>query len=115
MDTTQIYLHSSMELKEKALAKTKPFESRSRRYRPPDHLLELPTKSLKDSPIMLTSGNKKEANHSVLDGWPLVARHYPGPQPEHEIGAEEIRLITWLKTLILLSRQAYAQHATTEG
>jgi integrase/recombinase XerD len=39
MDTTQIYLHSSMELKEKALAKTKPFESRSRRYRPPEQLL----------------------------------------------------------------------------
>jgi site-specific recombinase XerD len=39
MDTTQIYLHSSMELKEKALTKTKPFESRSRRYRPLDQLL----------------------------------------------------------------------------
>lgn len=39
MDTTQIYLHSSMELKEKALAKTKPFEIRSRRYRPSDQLL----------------------------------------------------------------------------
>jgi len=39
MDTTQIYLHSSLELKEKALAKTKTFESRSRRYRPPDQLL----------------------------------------------------------------------------
>jgi site-specific recombinase XerD len=41
MDTTQIYLHFSMELKEKALAKTKPFERRSRRYRPPDQLLSL--------------------------------------------------------------------------
>jgi len=39
MDTTQIYLHSSLELKEKALAKTKPFESQTRRYRPPDQLL----------------------------------------------------------------------------
>src|SRR5437762_2280414 len=29
---------------------------------------------------MPTSGNKKEANHSVLQGWPLVARHYPGLQ-----------------------------------
>jgi integrase/recombinase XerD len=39
IDTIQIYLHSSMELKEKALAKTKPFESRSRQYRPPEQLL----------------------------------------------------------------------------
>lgn len=39
MDTTQIYLHSSLELKEKALAKTKPFASQTRRYRPPDQLL----------------------------------------------------------------------------
>jgi site-specific recombinase XerD len=39
MDTTQIYLHSDTELKEKALAKTKPFEGRKGRYRPPDQLL----------------------------------------------------------------------------
>jgi len=39
MDTTQIYLHANIELKEKALAKTEPFRSRRRRYRPPDQLL----------------------------------------------------------------------------
>jgi site-specific recombinase XerD len=39
MDTTQIYLHSNIELKEKALARTKPFEGRTGRYRPPDQLL----------------------------------------------------------------------------
>ena len=39
MDTTQIYLHTNIELKEKALAKTKPFEGRARRNRPPDQIL----------------------------------------------------------------------------
>jgi site-specific recombinase XerD len=39
MDTTQIYLHASLELKEKALAKTKPFYGRPPRYRPPDQLM----------------------------------------------------------------------------
>ncbi len=39
MDTTQIYLHADIELKEKALAKTEPFRVRRGRYRPPDQLL----------------------------------------------------------------------------
>ena len=39
MDTTQIYLHASLELKEKALAKTEPFFGRPRRYRPPEQLM----------------------------------------------------------------------------
>lgn len=39
MDTTQIYLHANIELKEKALAKTEPFRVRPSRYRPPDQLL----------------------------------------------------------------------------
>jgi site-specific recombinase XerD len=39
MDTTQIYLHANLELKEKALAKTMPFRGRPVRYRPPDQLL----------------------------------------------------------------------------
>src|SRR5438105_340486 len=39
MDTTQMYLHANIELKEKALAKTEPFRGQSRRYRPPDQLL----------------------------------------------------------------------------
>ena len=39
IDTTQIYLHASLELKEKALAKTKPFGGRMRRYQPSDQIL----------------------------------------------------------------------------
>jgi integrase/recombinase XerD len=39
MDTTQVYLHASLELKEKALANTTPFATQPRRYRPPDQLL----------------------------------------------------------------------------
>jgi integrase/recombinase XerD len=39
MDTTQMYLHANIELKEKALAKTEPFRGRPGLYRPPDQLL----------------------------------------------------------------------------
>src|ERR1019366_8977436 len=39
MDTTQIYLHANLELKEQALAKTEPFKGRNGRYRPPEQLL----------------------------------------------------------------------------
>jgi len=39
MDTTQVYLHANLELKEQALAKTEPLNGSSRRYRPPDKLL----------------------------------------------------------------------------
>jgi site-specific recombinase XerD len=39
MDTTQIYLHANLQLKEEALAKTKPFKGRNGRYRPPERLL----------------------------------------------------------------------------
>jgi integrase/recombinase XerD len=39
METTQIYLHASLELKEAALAKTKSFSGHSRRYRPPNQLM----------------------------------------------------------------------------
>jgi integrase/recombinase XerD len=39
MDTTQMYLHANLDLKEKALAKTEPFEGRPGRYRPLDQLL----------------------------------------------------------------------------
>lgn len=38
-DTTQIYLHADLELKEKALAKTTPANTKPGRYRPPDQLL----------------------------------------------------------------------------
>ena len=39
VDTTQIYLHADLELKEKALARTRPRNGRTGRYRPPDTLL----------------------------------------------------------------------------
>ena len=38
-DTTQIYLHADLELKEKALARTTPTATTPGRYRPPDQLL----------------------------------------------------------------------------
>jgi site-specific recombinase XerD len=39
IDTTQIYLHADLELKEKALARTRPPHGRAGRYQPPDTLL----------------------------------------------------------------------------
>jgi integrase/recombinase XerD len=39
VDTTQIYLHADLELKEKALARTKPPNSQAGRYQPPDRLI----------------------------------------------------------------------------
>lgn len=39
LDSTQAYLHADLELKERALAKTEPFEGEARRYRPPDQLM----------------------------------------------------------------------------
>jgi site-specific recombinase XerD len=39
LETTQIYLHASLELKERALAKTQPHSGQMRRYRPPDGLM----------------------------------------------------------------------------
>jgi site-specific recombinase XerD len=39
METTQVYLHASLELKERALAKTKQVRGRSGRFRPTDQLL----------------------------------------------------------------------------
>jgi integrase/recombinase XerD len=39
VDTTQIYLHADMALKERALARTKPTDAKPGRYRPPDALL----------------------------------------------------------------------------
>ena len=39
METTQIYLHANLALKEEALAKTNPLKGRSGRYRPGDKLL----------------------------------------------------------------------------
>jgi site-specific recombinase XerD len=38
-ETTQIYLHADLALKERALARTKPPDTRPGRYRPPDKLL----------------------------------------------------------------------------
>ena len=39
METTQIYLHADLALKEKALARTTPVNTSPCRYRPPDTLL----------------------------------------------------------------------------
>jgi integrase/recombinase XerD len=39
VDTTQIYLHADLELKENALARTRPPHSRTGRYRPSDSLI----------------------------------------------------------------------------
>lgn len=39
METTQAYLHASIEMKERALAKTQPPNSHARRYRPTDSLI----------------------------------------------------------------------------
>ncbi len=39
VDTTQIYLHADLNLKEKALARTRPANSRTGRYQPPDSLI----------------------------------------------------------------------------
>lgn len=39
VETTQIYLHANLQLKEQALAKTKQFKGKPARYRPDDELL----------------------------------------------------------------------------
>lgn len=39
VETTQIYLHADLDLKEQALARTKPPNSKPGRYRPPDNIL----------------------------------------------------------------------------
>lgn len=39
VETTQIYLHADMSLKERALARTKPLATRPGRFRPPDSLI----------------------------------------------------------------------------
>ena len=39
METTQMYLHADLELKEQALAHTEPLNGRQGRYRPSDQLL----------------------------------------------------------------------------
>jgi len=39
IETTQVYLHADLELKERALAKTAPANITPGRYRPPDKLL----------------------------------------------------------------------------
>ena len=39
METTQVYLHANLELKERPLATTEPFNGRNGRYRPPEQLL----------------------------------------------------------------------------
>ena len=38
VETTQIYLHADLKLKEQALARTRPPDDRISRYQPPDRL-----------------------------------------------------------------------------
>src|ERR1019366_8160934 len=78
MDTTQIYLHASLELKEKALAKTEPFRGRPRRYRPPDQLLAF----LADNGFRRIGGHfylHHAPNLKLLEEWcsPTVAHFEP--------------------------------------
>jgi integrase len=40
IETTQIYLHADLALKEKALSRTTPVNTNPGRYRPPDALLK---------------------------------------------------------------------------
>jgi integrase/recombinase XerD len=40
IQTTQVYLHADLKLKEEALAKAEPIDSKPGRYRPPDPLLQ---------------------------------------------------------------------------
>jgi site-specific recombinase XerD len=39
VETTQMYIHADLAIKERALARTKPLDSKPGRYRPPDALL----------------------------------------------------------------------------
>jgi hypothetical protein len=39
VETTAMYLHADLAIKERALARTKPLDSKPGRYRPPDALL----------------------------------------------------------------------------
>lgn len=39
VETTQIYLHADLAIKERALARTAPVDTKPGRYRPPDTLL----------------------------------------------------------------------------
>jgi integrase/recombinase XerD len=39
IQTTQVYLHADLEIKERALARAAPIDSKPGRYRPPDQLL----------------------------------------------------------------------------
>jgi len=39
VETTQIYFHADLELKEKALSRTRPADGQQGRYQPPDNLL----------------------------------------------------------------------------
>ena len=39
VETTQIYLHADLSIKERAIARTTPIDTRPGRYRPPDTLL----------------------------------------------------------------------------
>jgi integrase/recombinase XerD len=42
VETTQMYRHADLAIKERALARTKPLDSKPGRYRPPDAILRFP-------------------------------------------------------------------------
>ena len=39
VETTQVYLHADLSIKEQALARTRPVDAKPGRYRPPDTVL----------------------------------------------------------------------------
>ena len=56
VETTQMYLHADMRLKEKALARTAPVGIKEARYRPDDKAVGLPGK-----PLIMPSQNTARA------------------------------------------------------
>jgi integrase/recombinase XerD len=61
VDTTQIYLHADLALKERALARTKPPDAKPGRYRPPGHAPRVP----RSAPIMPTTTGPIRHHHGA--------------------------------------------------
>jgi hypothetical protein len=71
MDTTQIYLHSDLELKEQALAKTTPFLGEVARAS------TRPTPDLSPKPLKMPNGRReKQAIPQVFQETSCLTRHY---------------------------------------
>jgi integrase/recombinase XerD len=105
IDTTQIYLHADLDLKEQALARTRPPNGRTGRYQPPDNLLDavikllwLAIRDIEDKRARARAKERgKKANQrtapgrlvegAVVQGWKqalnALAIAYPGRLPEH--------------------------------